>query len=201
MNVGNESGSTEQMDSLWDVFWLGDTLDELGNESLDILVDDKTTDLLHCTVGHLLDLWLGIPHRLGDDWDKIWYTEGQLCGSGSDKGLDTAETSDLFLPLLCGEDGVDDGWQDDLDGVCVDGLDDAQSSLLCGILDWDHLVTNGCQDGWEESDKIWLNSRRGLAMLSDSLDGVESALSYNGILLVRQLLLEGLDSPARKMSA
>ena len=42
VDVSDESGGTEQVNGLGDVLWLGDTLDELGNEPLDILVDDQT---------------------------------------------------------------------------------------------------------------------------------------------------------------
>ena len=134
------------MNRLRDVLWLGDTLDQLGNEALDILVDDETADLLHGAVSHLLDLGLGVPHRLGDDGDKIWNAEGELCGRGFNERLDTAEAGDLLLPLLGGEDRVDDRREDGLDSIGVDGLDDAQRSLLGGVLDGNHLVADGCEN-------------------------------------------------------
>ena len=51
-----------EMNSLRDVLWLGNTFDELGNEAVDILVDNQVADLLHCAVRSLLDFSLGIPH-------------------------------------------------------------------------------------------------------------------------------------------
>jgi len=78
VNVSDESGGTEKMNSLWDVLWLGDTLDQLWNETLDIPVGDQSAKLLHGTVGSLLDLRLGVPHGLGDDWKKIWHANGSL---------------------------------------------------------------------------------------------------------------------------
>lgn len=78
VDISDEGGGTEQVNGLWDVLWLGDTLDELGNEAVDILVDDQSANLLHGAVGHLLDLWLGVPHRLRDDWDQVWHAESEL---------------------------------------------------------------------------------------------------------------------------
>lgn len=111
----------------------------------------------------------------------------------SDESLDTAETGDFFLPFLCSEDGFDDGREDGLDGVGVDRLDDGQSSGGCGVLDWDHLIANGGEDGWEEDDEVWLDGGGGFGMLSDSLDGIESSFPYVGIFLVSELLLQRFD--------
>lgn len=113
-----------------------------------------------------------------------------------DESLDTGETCDLFLPFLCGEDGVDDRREDCLDGVGVHGLDDGQSSCLGGVLDRNQLVTNGGEDIWEEDDQIWLDGGRGIGVLSNGLDGIESAFADSGILLVAELLLQRLDGPA-----
>lgn len=198
VDIGNEGGGTEQVDGLWDVVWLGDTLDELRNETVDILVDDKTADLLHGTVGHLLDLWLGVPHRLGDDWDEIWHAESELCWGGLNESLDTGETCDLLLPFLGGENGVDDGWEDGLDTVGVDTLDDGQGGDLGGALHRGDLVTNGGEDVWEEDDEVWLNSGRDLGVLGDGLDGVQGTLTKGSILLVGQLLGENIDGPVEE---
>lgn len=78
VDISDEGGGTEQVNGLWDVLWLGDTLDELRNKAVDILVDDKSANLLHGAVGHLLDLRLGVPHRLRDDWDQVWDAESEL---------------------------------------------------------------------------------------------------------------------------
>jgi hypothetical protein len=67
---------------------------------------------------------------------------------------------------------------------------------LCSILDWHHLVTNGREDGRKEDDEIWLDGRGGFGMLRNGLDGIESAFSSVGILLVAKLLLQGFDGSA-----
>jgi len=195
VDIGDESGSTKEMDSLGDVLWLSDTLDQLRNKSLDILVDNETANLLHGSVCALLDLRLCVPHGLGDNGDKIWYTEGELDWGGDNEGLNAVESNILLLPLLCGKNGVDDGWEDSLDGVGVDSLDDGQSSLAGGVLYWDHLVTDGGKHRGEEDDEVWLNGSRGVGMFSDGLDGVQRTFPGVGILLVGELLLESLDSP------
>ena len=51
VDVSDESGGTEQVNGLGDVLRLGDTLDKLRNETLNILVDNETADLLHGGVG------------------------------------------------------------------------------------------------------------------------------------------------------
>ena len=105
------------------------------------------------------------------------------------------------MPFLSGEDRFDYGRQDGLDGVGVDSLYDAQSGGLGSVLDWDHLITDGGEHGRKEDDEVWLSGGRGLGVFSDSLDGIESALSCCGILLVGELLLEGFDSPEGKILA
>jgi len=78
VNVSDESGGTEKVDSLWDVLWLGDTLDQLWDETLDIPVGNQSAELLHSTVSGLLDLRLGVPHGLRNNRKKIWHTVGSL---------------------------------------------------------------------------------------------------------------------------
>jgi len=198
VDIGNESGGTEQVNGLWDVVWLGDTLDELRNETVDILVDDEPADLLHGTVGHLLDLWLGVPHRLGDNWDEVWHAESELCWGRLDESLDTGQTCDLLLPFLGSENGVDDGWEDGLDTVGVDALDDGQGGDLGGALHSGDLVTNRGEDVWEEDDEVWLNGGRDLGVLRDGLDGVQGTLTKGSILLVGKLLDENVDRPVEE---
>ena len=67
---------------------------------------------------------------------------------------------------------------------------------MSGVLDWHHLVTDGREDGREEDDEIWLNSGGGFGMLRNGLNGIESAFSGVGILLVAKLLLQGFDGSA-----
>ncbi|KXT07235.1 hypothetical protein AC578_2421 [Pseudocercospora eumusae] len=193
VDVSDEGGSTEQVNSLWDVLWLGDTLDELRNEALDILVDDKLAHLLHGGVCALLDLRLGVPHGLGDDGDEVWHLVCSLCWGALAEGLDALEIGHLFGPLLCVVDGVDEVWDQELDGVGVDGLGDGKGGVLGSDLDGGHLVTDGGQDVGEELDEVWLDGGRDVGMLRNGGDGLAGELACVGILLVVEHLLQALD--------
>ena len=194
-DLSDESGGTEQVNGLGDVLGLGDTLDELGNETLNITVDNKLAELLHGLVGTLLDLLLGIPHSLGDDGDELRDTETELDGGVLDEAVDEVEGGHLLGPLLGVADGVDEGSEGGLDGVGVDGISDGKSGSNGGVLDSGDLVTSGSEDAGEEGDQVRLNVGGNLAVLSNSLDGRKSLLASVGILLVGELLLERLNSP------
>lgn len=195
VDVSDESGGTEQVNGLWDTVWLGDTLDELWNETLNILVDNETADLLHGSVCHLLDLWLGIPHRLRNDWDQIWDADSKLGWRGLDEGLDASKSGLLLLPFLGSEDRLDDWWEDSLDTVGIDALDDGNGGGLGSIADWDNLVTRGTENLWQDNDEVWLESWGDLGVLGDGLNGVQGALAGSGILLVGEILGDLLKSP------
>lgn len=197
-DIRNESGRTQKMDSLGNVLGLGDTLDELGDEALNILVDDQTADLLHGGVGGLLDLSLGVPHGLGDNGDQVGNLEGELSGGAANKNVDTLEGGHLLSPLGGVGDRLEDRRKDGLDSVGVDGLDDGEGGSLSGVLDGNHLVTDGGQDGAEESDEVRLNTGGNGRLGSDGPDGLEGPLTGVGVLLVGKLLLEALDSPKRR---
>jgi len=192
-HVSNESGGTEQVNSLGDVLGLGDTLDELGNETLNILVDNETADLLHGGVGGLLDLGLGIPHSLGDDGEQGRHLEGELGGSGLDESLKAGQSGHLLLPLLGSLHGLENGRDNGLDGVGVDSLYDGGSGALGGLLDGSNLVTDRVEDGQKEGNEVRLNTGSDGLVGGDSPDTLEGTLTGHGILLVGQLLLEGLD--------
>jgi hypothetical protein len=68
---------------------------------------------------------------------------------------------------------------------------------LCSVLDWDHLVTDGSENRGEEGEEVWLDGSGCFRVLSDSLDGIESAFSYVGILLVSELFLESFDGSVK----
>ena len=195
MDVSDESGGTKQVDSLGDVLRLGDTLDELGNEALDILVDDKAANLLHGAVGVLLDLGFRVPHGLGDDGDEIWNAEGELDRRRLDESLDALETGQLLRPLLRRENRVDDRWECRLDGIWVHGLDNGDGGILGKVLHVDHLVGDGRENRAEEGKNVRLDAGSDGGVLSNGEDGLESPLTSTGILLVGELLLEELDSP------
>ena len=196
-DIRNESGGTQQVDGLGDILGLGDTLDELGNEPLDILVDDQTADLLHGGVGSLLDLRLGVPHGLRDDGDEVGDLEGELSGGALDECVDTLEGGHLLSPLGGVGNRLEDGREDGLYGVGVDSLGDGEGGGLGSVLDGDHLVTDGSKDGTQDRDQVRLNTGGNGGLGSNGPDGLESPLTDDSILLVGELLLEGLDSPKR----
>ena len=197
VDVSDESGSTEQVNGLRDVLWLGDTLDELRNEALNVLVGDKLADLLHGAVGLLLHLSLGVPHSLGDNWDKVRHTDGSLRRRSLSQGLDTLEVGHLLGPLLGVADRVDVVWDEGLDGVGVDGLGDGKCGVLRGDLDRDHLVADGSKDVREQLNQVWLNDGGNVCVLGDGGDGLASVLVGVGILLVVQHRAELLDGHSR----
>ncbi|PKS05983.1 hypothetical protein jhhlp_007816 [Lomentospora prolificans] len=198
LDLGDESGGTEQVNSLGDVLRLGDTLDELRNEALNILVDNERADLLHRLIGALLDVLLGIPHGLGNDGDQVRNTEGYLSGGGLDEGIEEVEGDHLLLPLLGSGDGGHDGGEDSLDSIGVDGLSDGEGGGGGLILDSRDLVSRGSEDGREKSNKEGLDVGRDLRVLSDSGDGDQGLFTGKGVLLASKLLLEGFDSPVGK---
>ncbi len=197
LDLGDESGGTEQVNSLRDVLGLGDTLDELGDEALDIPVDDELADLLHRLVGSVLDLLLGVPHGLGDDGDELGDAERGLSGGGADEGVKEVERSHLLGPLLGVSERVDERRESGLDGVGVDGLSDGQGSGDRGSLDRRDLVTGTGEDAGQEDDQVGLDVGRDLGVLGNLPDGDETLLTSTGILLVVQLLSDRLDSPGR----
>lgn len=196
LDLSDESGGTEQVNGLGDVLWLGDTLDELGNELLNILVRDEGAELLHGLVGALLDLLLGVPHSLGNDGQQIGDTECGLNGGGLDKLVKDVEDEHLLLPLLGISERLVQRLDEVLDGVGVDGLGDGQTGGESSGLDGGDLVTGTSQDAGEEGDEERLDMCGDLGVAGNGLDGVESPLASSGILLVGELLLQALDGPA-----
>jgi hypothetical protein len=195
VDVSDESGGTEQVNGLGDVLRLGDTLDELGNEALDILVGDQGAESLHGGVSGLLDLRLGVPHGTRDDGDQVWDTESHLCGGALGEDLNALQVGHLFGPLLCSLERLDDVGDDGLDGVGVCGSDDGLSGGLGSDLDAAHLVADSGEDGGEELDKVGLDCGGDVGVLGDGADGIESALAGDGILLAGELLLQQVDGP------
>lgn len=82
-----------------------------------------------------------------------------------------------------------------LDRVGTDCFDDRQSGYLSGALDGGNLVTDRRQNSGEKDNKVWFNSRGNIGVFGDSLNSIKGALTYSGILLVRKLFAEELDSP------
>jgi hypothetical protein len=200
VDVGDESSGTEQVNSLGDVLRLGDTLDELRNEALDILVGDQGAENLHGAVGSLLDFRLGVPHGSRDDGDQVGDAEGHLCGGALGEGLDALEVAHLFGPFLCVLERVDDVRDDGLDGVGVCGRDNSLGGSLGGDLDASDLVTDSGQHVGQKGDEVGLNSGRDVGVLGDGADSVEGTLAGDGILLAGELLLQHLDSPGKSVS-
>jgi hypothetical protein len=200
VDISDEGGGTEQVNSLGDVLRLSDTLDQLGNEALDILVGDQGAELLHGGVGSLLDLGLGVPHGTRNDGDQVWDTESHLCGCAGGEDLNAPQISHLFRPLLCVLKRLDDVGDDGLDGVGVCGGDNGLGGGLGSDLDGAHLVTNGVQHRGEELDKVRLDGSGDVGVLCDGADSVEGALAGDGILLVGELLLQQVNSPGNIVS-
>ena len=82
-----------------------------------------------------------------------------------------------------------------LDCVGVGSGGDGKSSGVGSILDRNHLVTDGSEDGGEDRDEVRLNSGVNLVVRGDGLDGIACTLAGDCILLVGELLLQRLDSP------
>ncbi|CEI62809.1 unnamed protein product [Fusarium venenatum] len=198
LDLSNESGGTEQVNGLRDVLGLGDTLDELRNETLNILVDNQLAKLLHGLVSTLLDLLLGVPHGLGDDRDEFRNTVGELSRGVLDEVLDEVKSGHLFGPLLGTSDGLHDVRKGSLDSVGVDAASNGEDSTLGGILDSGDLVANGGKDSGEEDNEVRLDGSGDLGVRSDSLDGNASLLTGGGVLLVGELLLQALDNTVDK---
>lgn len=198
LNLSNEGGGTEKVDSLGDVLRLGDTLDELGNEALNILVDDELADGLHDLVGVLLDLLLGVPHGLRDDGDQVGNTVGELSRGGLDKGKDEVQSSHLFWPLLGSADRLHQVREGALDSVAVDGAGNGQDSSGSGILDSGDLVANSGKKGGQKNDEVGLNVGGDLRVRGNGLNGDSSLLTGSGVLLVDEALLDVSDDPRKK---
>lgn len=103
------------------------------------------------------------------------------------------------MPFLGSENGVDDGREEGLDGVGVDTLDDGKSSSVGSSLDSRGLVTDSGEDRWQENDEVWLNVGGDLGVLGDGLDGVQATLTGSSILLVVELLGDGIDGPVEML--
>ncbi|KUI57464.1 hypothetical protein VP1G_10889 [Cytospora mali] len=197
LDLGDESGGTEQVDGLGDILRLGDTLDQLRNEPLNILVGDKCAKLLHSLVRTLLDLLLCVPHGLGNDGEQVDDTEGGLNRAGLDELVEDVEDEHLLLPLLGISERLVEGTDNVLDGIGVDGLSDGQTSAESGGLDRGDLVTSSGQDGGQKDDEERLDVGGNLGVTGNGLDGTQGLLADGGILLVGELLLQRLDGPAR----
>ncbi|KAK1245414.1 hypothetical protein MKX08_005043 [Trichoderma sp. CBMAI-0020] len=198
LDLGNEGGGTEKVDSLGDVLGLSNTLDQLGNESLNILVDDQLADDLHDLVGVLLDLLLGVPHSLRDDGDQFRDTVRERSGGSLDKSEDEVESSHLLRPLLGSADRLHQVGQSSLDSVAVDSAGNSQNSGVGGILDGGDLVANGGKDNGQKNDEVGLDAGADLRVGSDGLNGEGGLLTESGVLLVGESLLDVVDGPAGK---
>uniref|UniRef100_A0A098DMI5 Uncharacterized protein n=1 Tax=Gibberella zeae (strain ATCC MYA-4620 / CBS 123657 / FGSC 9075 / NRRL 31084 / PH-1) TaxID=229533 RepID=A0A098DMI5_GIBZE len=198
LDLSNEGGGTEQVNGLRDVLRLGDTLDQLRNETLDILVDNQLAKLLHGLVSTLLNLLLGVPHGLGDDRDELRNTVGELSRGVLDEVLDKVKSGHLLGPLLGTSDGLHDAGEGSLDSVGVDAASNGENSTLSGILDSGDLVANSGKDGGEEDNQVRLDGSGDLGVRSDGLDGNASLLTGSGVLLVGELLLQALDNTVDK---
>ncbi|CAG9977931.1 unnamed protein product [Clonostachys byssicola] len=190
LDLGNEGGGTEQMDGLGDVLGLSNTLDKLGNETLNIPVDDELAERLHGLVGTLLDLLLGIPHSLGNDGDQFRDTGSELSRGGLDEGIDEVKSSHLLRPLLGIAERLHNVREGSLGGVAVDGASNGEDGSLAGILHGSDLVANSGKGSGKKDNEVGLDRSRDLGVGGDLLNGDGSLLTGESILLVGEGLLE-----------
>jgi hypothetical protein len=183
------------VNGLGDVLGLGDTLDQLGNELLNILVDDQATDGLHGLESAGGNVLLGDPHGLRDGGDQLGDTGGHLSLGDLDEGVEEVQSQQTLRELLGVAEGLEDSGQSSLDSVGVDGLSDGQTGSDGGSLDAGDLVTGTSQDGGQELNQERLNVGGNLGVLGNGLDGSQSLLADSGILLVVQLLGKSLEGP------
>lgn len=172
VDISDESGGTEQVNSLGDVLRLRDTLDELGNEALNILVGDEAAKSLHGGVSGLLDLSLGIPHGTGNDRNQVGHAESELSRGALGEDLDQLEIGDLLGPLESCLKRVNDVRNDGLDGVGVRSADDGLGSSLSSDLDGAHLVGNSVEGIGQKRDEVGFDSGGDGGVLSDGADSV-----------------------------
>ena len=197
LDLGDESGGTEQVNRLRDVLGFGDTLDELGNEALDIPVDDELADGLHGLVGTLLDLLLGVPHGLGDDGDQVRDAVGELSRGSRDEGINEVQGGHLLRPLLSVADRVHDGRKGGLAGIAAHATSNGEDGGGSGILDSSRLVANNAENVGEEDNQIRLHGSGDLSMRGNGLNGYAGLLAGNGILFVGKLLLQVRNGPIK----
>lgn len=194
LDILNEDGGTEKMDSLGDVLRLSDTVDELGNEPVDIVVGDQRAKPLHSSTGTLLDLRLGIPHSLRDSGDQLRKSQSGLRRSLGNKDVETLEGTHLLGPFQGRDDRLRQDGEDSLDSVGVDGADNRLSSGFSRLLDGGDLVADSKEDEWEQRNNVGLDARGNL-LRADSCDGSAGVFSSESILLAVQLLLDEVEDP------
>lgn len=191
LHLLDEGSSSESVDSLGNLVWVGDTGDQDRDEFVDVGVGDKGTDFVHGLTSLLLDLRLGVPHSRGDDRDELRHAGGHLRGCDLDKILEEREGGELLWPFRSVLYRRSDDRQSSLDGVRVDLSDDCVGSVGRGILDGDLLVGNSLDREGEKLHEVWLKGsadRWDGDHGGDSLDGL---LPDERILLVLQLGLDG----------
>ncbi|OAR01280.1 hypothetical protein LLEC1_01199 [Akanthomyces lecanii] len=183
LDLGDEGSGTEQVNSLRDVLGLSDTFDKLGDEALDISVNNELAELLHGLVGALLNLLLGVPHGLRDDRNELRDAVSELGGRSLDESINEVESGHLLSPLLSVADGVHDVDEGRLDSIGVDATSNGKNSSAGGVLDSGSLVTNSGEEGREEHNEVGLDVSRNLGVRGDGLDGDSSLFTGGSILL------------------
>ncbi|KAF1733277.1 hypothetical protein CRV24_007176 [Beauveria bassiana] len=201
LDLGDKGGGTEQVNSLRDIFRLGDTLDELGNEALNILVDDELAELLHGLVGAILDLLLGVPHGLGNDGNELRDADGELSGRAGHESVNEVESGHLLSPLLGVADRLHDGDKGGLDSVGVDGTSNGKNSSAGGVLDSGGLVTDGGKKGREKDNKVGLDVSGNLGVRGNGLNGNGSLFTGGSILFVGEALGDVVNDPVKCLLA
>mmetsp|Transcript_9670 Transcript_9670/g.23948 ORF Transcript_9670/g.23948 Transcript_9670/m.23948 type:complete len:871 (-) Transcript_9670:317-2929(-) len=175
----HEHGGRERVHGLGNLLGRLDGLDEGGHKGLDVPVVARGARELHGLGGHLLDLLLGVPHRLGDDGDglreRLGEGEGMLVGELAQEH----EGPHLGLPLGVGNGLVDHGL-DGLHGPGAGARHEGGAGLLSESADLGLLVSAGPEDRGEEGHDEGLDD--GAAHAGERLDGDDGVLQSLGLL-------------------
>jgi hypothetical protein len=158
--------------------------------STHILVVDESTSLGKSSLGHLLDLALGVPDGLGENRHKVGHGSCHLGRSRDDQLLKDLEGSGLDLPLSSGLDLVENGRKDDIGSPWVHGLDNGLDSGESGLTDLGSLVGKSLQEDGEDTvggrrDDVRLEEV-GSPILTESGDNASTCLTGDRRLLVGQ---------------
>ncbi|KAH3668883.1 hypothetical protein OGAPHI_002638 [Ogataea philodendri] len=195
-DLRNESSSTQNVDGFWDLGWVRDRANKLWNERLNILVLNSSSSLGHSLSSSLLDVNLGIPHGLGQDWDKLRHSEGELSLGGLNQHSNSTQESDLLLPFSSLVQVLQQLLQDVLDSDWSNGLGNSNQSLASSISDLLLLVTSLGGDHINKSNNVWLNRRRQVGSTSNVR---HSGKGVDSLFLVLDGLFQSLEKFVRNI--
>ena len=100
LDVLHEDDTRELVHGLGHLFGLEDTLDDLGDRVLDVLVLARGRARLHSRSGLLLHLRLNVPHQRREHWDDVVNAPPSLCGERLGDHADQLRAPKIRLPLV-----------------------------------------------------------------------------------------------------